>query len=74
MAEMDLPGSQSYFEVDLPALLSLLMQSNYDCHVKQVGLKGESMQLVTPSGLSSVEWMRGSLAAQRQQPLTWHKV
>lgn len=41
---------------------------------KKVGLKGEAMQLVTPNGISSVEWMRGSLAAQRQQPLTWHKV
>ncbi|KAF3440738.1 hypothetical protein FNV43_RR19024 [Rhamnella rubrinervis] len=39
----------------------------------QVGLKGEAMQLVAPNGISSVEWMRGSLAAQRQQPLTWHK-
>ncbi|XP_071914813.1 beta-galactosidase 3-like [Coffea arabica] len=39
----------------------------------QVGLKGESMNLVSPTGISSVEWMQGSLIAQKQQPLTWHK-
>ncbi|KAG2694294.1 hypothetical protein I3843_08G131000 [Carya illinoinensis] len=39
----------------------------------QVGLKGEAMDLVSPNAISSVEWMRGSLAAQKQQPLTWHK-
>lgn len=39
----------------------------------QVGLKGEAMNLVSPNGISSVDWMQDSLAAQRQQPLTWHK-
>ncbi|CAM8915603.1 unnamed protein product [Rhodiola kirilowii] len=39
----------------------------------QVGLKGEAMNLVSPDGISSVEWMQSSLAAQTQQPLTWHK-
>ncbi|XP_057806866.1 beta-galactosidase 3-like [Salvia miltiorrhiza] len=39
----------------------------------QVGLKGEAMNLVSPNSFSSVEWMQGSLIAQRQQPLTWHK-
>ncbi|KAH6799540.1 hypothetical protein C2S51_036024 [Perilla frutescens var. frutescens] len=39
----------------------------------QVGLKGEAMNLVSPSSLSSVDWMQGSLIAQKQQPLTWHK-
>ncbi|KAE8707112.1 Beta-galactosidase 5 [Hibiscus syriacus] len=39
----------------------------------QVGLKGEAMNLVSPNGISSVEWMEGSLAAQKQQPLRWHK-
>lgn len=38
----------------------------------QVGLKGEAMNLVT-NGMSSVEWLQGSLIAQKQQPLTWHK-
>lgn len=32
------------------------------------------MNLVSPNGISSVEWMEGSLAAQAPQPLTWHKV
>ncbi|GLT39194.1 hypothetical protein SLA2020_134000 [Shorea laevis] len=39
----------------------------------QVGLKGEIMNLVSPNGISSVEWMEGLLAAQRPQPLRWHK-
>ncbi|GMP27292.1 hypothetical protein CsSME_00003347 [Camellia sinensis var. sinensis] len=39
----------------------------------QVGLKGEIMNLVSPDGISSVDWMQGSLIAQKQQPLTWHK-
>ncbi|PON99542.1 Glycoside hydrolase [Trema orientale] len=39
----------------------------------QTGLKGEAMDLVSPNQYSSVEWMRGSLAQQRPQPLTWHK-
>ncbi|XP_068653127.1 beta-galactosidase 5-like [Aristolochia californica] len=39
----------------------------------QVGLKGEAMNLVSPDGISSVEWMQGSLVAQKQQPLTWYK-
>lgn len=32
------------------------------------------MNLVSTNGFSSVEWIQGSLAAQKQQPLTWHKV
>ncbi|KAK2990447.1 hypothetical protein RJ640_011195, partial [Escallonia rubra] len=39
----------------------------------QVGLKGEAMNLVSLNGISSVDWMQGSLIAQKQQPLTWHK-
>ncbi|GLT57976.1 hypothetical protein SLA2020_309060 [Shorea laevis] len=39
----------------------------------QVGLKGESMNLVSPSQDSSVDWSRGSLAAQNNRPLTWYK-
>ncbi|XP_073150771.1 beta-galactosidase 3 [Henckelia pumila] len=39
----------------------------------QVGLKGEAMNLVSPNSISSVEWIQGSLIAQQQQPLTWHK-
>lgn len=32
------------------------------------------MNLDSPNGISSVEWMEGFLAAQTQQPLRWHKV
>ncbi|GAA0153644.1 galactosidase [Lithospermum erythrorhizon] len=39
----------------------------------QVGLKGETMDLSSPDRISSDDWMMGSLIAQRQQPLTWHK-
>nr|DAD22287.1 TPA_asm: hypothetical protein HUJ06_023750 [Nelumbo nucifera] len=39
----------------------------------QVGLKGEAMNLVSPNGISSVDWMQGSLVVQKQQPLTWYK-
>ncbi|KAL3621849.1 Beta-galactosidase 3 [Castilleja foliolosa] len=39
----------------------------------QVGLKGEAMNLVSPNSVSSVDWMKSSLVAQKQQPLAWHK-
>ncbi|CAI8606521.1 unnamed protein product [Vicia faba] len=39
----------------------------------QVGLKGEAMNLVSPNGVSSVDWMRESLASQNQPQLKWHK-
>ncbi|KAL8127135.1 hypothetical protein AgCh_014162 [Apium graveolens] len=39
----------------------------------QVGLRGESMNLVSPSQSSAVEWIGGSLFNRGQQPLTWYK-
>ncbi|KAI3989186.1 hypothetical protein MKX01_033222 [Papaver californicum] len=39
----------------------------------QVGLKGETMNLRSVHGVSSVDWIRGSLVAEKQQPLTWYK-
>ncbi|KAI7736627.1 hypothetical protein M8C21_025712 [Ambrosia artemisiifolia] len=39
----------------------------------QVGLKGEAMDVVSTHAMSSVEWEEGSLIAQQNQPLTWHK-
>ncbi|KAI3979478.1 hypothetical protein MKX01_001670 [Papaver californicum] len=39
----------------------------------QVGLKGESMNIVGAAGISSVGWAQNSLVARRQQPLTWYK-
>ncbi|CAB4296247.1 unnamed protein product [Prunus armeniaca] len=41
---------------------------------KQVGLKGEAMDLVSPKGGSSVDWFRGSLATRTKQTLKWYKV
>lgn len=40
----------------------------------QTGLKGENMNVVYPSGISSTDWVEGSLTAVKQQPLTWYKV
>ncbi|XP_019444794.1 PREDICTED: beta-galactosidase 3-like isoform X1 [Lupinus angustifolius] len=39
----------------------------------QVGLKGEAINLASPNGISSVEWMQTTLVVQKKQPLTWHK-
>ncbi|XP_054818524.1 beta-galactosidase 5 [Prosopis cineraria] len=39
----------------------------------QVGLKGESTNLASPDGISSVEWVQDSLATQTRQHLKWHK-
>ncbi|KAL6295642.1 hypothetical protein ACE6H2_003784 [Prunus campanulata] len=39
----------------------------------KVGLKGEAMDLVSPNGGSSVDWIRGSLATQTKQTLKWYK-
>ncbi|XP_057787658.1 beta-galactosidase-like [Salvia miltiorrhiza] len=38
----------------------------------KTGLRGESLSLATLTGSSSVEWVQGSLLAQKQ-PLTWYK-
>ncbi|KAL0553416.1 hypothetical protein IC582_007311 [Cucumis melo] len=38
----------------------------------QVGLKGEAMNLVSPTEATSVDWIKGSLS-QGQRPLTWYK-
>jgi beta-galactosidase len=39
----------------------------------KIGLKGESLNLHTVSGSSSVEWRQGALLAKKQ-PMTWYKV
>ncbi|KAF8406482.1 hypothetical protein HHK36_008570 [Tetracentron sinense] len=60
-----------------PVVLHGLDQGRGDLSWKkwsyQVGLKGEAMNVVSPNGISSVDWMQGSLVAQKQQPLTWYK-
>jgi hypothetical protein len=32
------------------------------------------MNLVSPNGASSIDWIRVSVATQSQRPLTWYKV
>lgn len=39
----------------------------------QVGLKGESQNLASPMGISSVDWTEASLLGQQHRPLTWYK-
>lgn len=39
----------------------------------KIGLKGEILSLHSLGGSSSVEWVQGSLVAQKQ-PLAWYKV
>ncbi|XP_004146490.1 beta-galactosidase 3 [Cucumis sativus] len=60
-----------------PVVLYGLRQGKWDLSSQKwtykVGLKGEAMNLISPSGFSPVEWMQASLAAQTPQPLTWHK-
>uniref|UniRef100_M0ZWC9 beta-galactosidase n=1 Tax=Solanum tuberosum TaxID=4113 RepID=M0ZWC9_SOLTU len=38
-----------------------------------VGLKGETMNLISQHGASSIEWIGGAVATQGQQPLKWYK-
>ncbi|KAJ1408837.1 Glycoside hydrolase, family 35 [Sesbania bispinosa] len=60
-----------------PIVLHGLDQGKWDLSWQkwtyQVGLKGEAMNLASPNGISSVEWMQSSLVLQNKQPLTWHK-
>ncbi|KAL2318800.1 hypothetical protein Fmac_032676 [Flemingia macrophylla] len=39
----------------------------------QIGLKGEAMNLVSPNGVSSVDWVTDSVAVRSQSQLKWHK-
>uniref|UniRef100_A0A2N9IXM3 Beta-galactosidase n=1 Tax=Fagus sylvatica TaxID=28930 RepID=A0A2N9IXM3_FAGSY len=60
-----------------PVVIQGLDQGKRDLSLQKwsykVGLRGESMKLGSPNSISSVEWMQGSLVAQKQQPLTWYK-
>lgn len=59
-----------------PITLSGFKEGTRDLSIQkwsyQVGLKGESMDLHTIEGHSSVEWMKEVVVPQRQ-PLTWYK-
>ncbi|XWS67857.1 hypothetical protein CRYUN_Cryun04dG0040900 [Craigia yunnanensis] len=39
----------------------------------QVALKEEAHSLGSPNSISSMDWIQGSLSAQKQHPLTWYK-
>ncbi|KAM7529661.1 hypothetical protein LguiB_033071 [Lonicera macranthoides] len=60
-----------------PVTLNGLDQGKLDLSLQkwtyQVGMKGEAMNLVSPNGISSVDWTQHSLREEIQQPLTWHK-
>ncbi|KAE9614605.1 putative beta-galactosidase [Lupinus albus] len=60
-----------------PVELHGLDQGNWDLSRQkwtyQVGLKGEAMDIVSPNGISSVQWMQSAIVINRNQPLTWHK-
>ncbi|KAF6176349.1 hypothetical protein GIB67_011138 [Kingdonia uniflora] len=61
----------------LQRLLNLVMPFFFlldRCFLIQVGIKGEAMNIVSPNGISFVEWTQAPLFAQKQQPLTWYKV
>ncbi|KAL2460097.1 Beta-galactosidase 3 [Abeliophyllum distichum] len=77
-----LPNDGNHFEtwgmgVQGPVVLQGLDHGTRDLSWQkwsyQIGLKGEAINLASPSGISSVDWTRGSLAANKQQPLTWYK-
>ncbi|CAA2960549.1 beta-galactosidase 5-like [Olea europaea subsp. europaea] len=77
-----LPNIGTHFEnwnvgVLGPVLLDGLDQGKRDLSREKwsykVGLKGEAMNLVSPDGVSSVDWLQGSLVTKRQQPLKWYK-
>ncbi|RDX76506.1 Beta-galactosidase 3 [Mucuna pruriens] len=60
-----------------PVVLHGLDQGRWDLSWQkwtyQVGLKGEAMNLASPNGISSVDWMQSALISDKNQPLTWHK-
>ncbi|XP_051132735.1 beta-galactosidase 5-like [Andrographis paniculata] len=60
-----------------PVVLRGVDHGSWDLSSQQwsykVGLNGETANIVSPSQSSSVDWMKGSLAAKQRQPLTWYK-
>ncbi|XVF73826.1 hypothetical protein PTKIN_Ptkin13bG0012900 [Pterospermum kingtungense] len=50
-----------------------LYQLAHRTTVKQFVLKGETMNLVSLDGASSVEWIRSSLATRSRKSMTWYK-
>lgn len=63
----------TFIIVSFSKILDFFVFSNFSFVFGQIGLQGESLSLHSISGSSSVEWVEGSLVAERQ-PLTWYKV
>ncbi|CAN1824135.1 Beta-galactosidase 5 [Linum perenne] len=63
--------------IEGPVMLHGLKKGNRDLTMHkwtyQVGLRGEALNLVSPAGVSSVEWVQDSLASRGNQALKWHK-
>ncbi|GAB2291812.1 hypothetical protein Dimus_026063 [Dionaea muscipula] len=77
-----LPNDGSHYEtwkigILGPVVLYGLSQGSKDLSWQkweyQVGLKGEAMNLDSPSAASSGEWIQNLNVAQSNQPLTWYK-
>ncbi|KAH6810206.1 beta-galactosidase 3 [Perilla frutescens var. frutescens] len=77
-----LPNVGGHFEtwntgVQAPVVLHGLDRGKLDLSwakwTYKVGLKGETMNLISPNSVSSVDWTKGSLVSQKDQPLAWHK-
>ncbi|KAL4280485.1 hypothetical protein GQ457_03G001550 [Hibiscus cannabinus] len=77
-----LPNIGTHFEtwnigVLGPVVLHGLDEGNRDLTWQKwsykVGLKGEANNLSSPNSIRSTDWIRGSLAAREQHPLTWYK-
>lgn len=66
----------SYKVCDSTLCISFCWNINFIYLIRffQVGLKGEAMNLASPSEISSADWLKGSAVANKQQPLTWYKV
>ncbi|XP_062021758.1 beta-galactosidase 3-like isoform X3 [Rosa rugosa] len=77
-----LPNNGPHFEtwslgVLGPVVLQGLDQGSRDLSGQtwsyKVGLKGESMNLSSPTSTSAMNWTRVFIGTQNQQPLTWYK-
>ncbi|XP_015074072.1 beta-galactosidase 5 isoform X2 [Solanum pennellii] len=60
-----------------PVVLQGLNQGHKDLSSQKwtyrAGLEGETMNLISQHGASSIEWIGGAVATQGQQPLKWYK-
>ncbi|GJZ98406.1 beta-galactosidase 3-like protein [Tanacetum coccineum] len=57
-----------------PVVLYGLDQGKQDSTPAKWSFQGEVKDVVSIDSIYSVEWMEGSLIAQKKKPLTWHKL